>query len=475
MRACLIKAPYLDIYGAMNVGPNHYFPLGLGYVAAVLRDAGHSVSLLDPEAQGMGAEELRCRLRELVPDIVGISCSTPNFDSARQLAKLAHEELDCPVVLGGAHASAMPEFTAQHYPEFDVVVFGEGEHTMLELCDVLEAGRCLEDVKGVAYREDGRVVKTDPRPWIGELDSLPFPARDLVDFGRYRPQANLDRGRRSATLMTSRGCPYHCIYCASFLTLGHKWRAHSLAYVQREIEHLVGTFGVDYLLFQDDTFTLDASRVTQLCRWMIERRLNLKWWCLSRVNTVTRDLLEVMQEAGCCSISYGIEAGDPEIMKGIKKGITLEQCRQALRITNELGIMSQCFFMMGFPADTKETVQKTIDFAKELGPGLASFSTLIPYPGTPVFKEYYEARFEPPASWKGFVAVGATPALPARNLSKKELQRLMFKAYLEFYLRPRQLWRIVTSVRSPGQFLAYCRGALGMFLQMALWRRGTKL
>ena len=339
MRVVLINTPYLDLYGAINVGHNSYFPLGLGYIAAVLREGGHEAHLLDPEAEGLTREELLARILEIQPDLVGISCATPAFKSARAIADMVKKNTPALVVVGGVHVSSHPKEILESCAEFDVVVFGEGEITSLEICQRYKAGHpeSLENIAGLVYRVQGEVKQNPPRLKIADLDSLPLPARDLVNLDNYRLQPLFDHGVKSATMITSRGCPSHCTYCASFLTMGKKFRAHSPEYTIREIKHLVEKYGVKHIYFVDDTFTMDRQRVFRICELLDKEKIKIKWTFFGRVDTVDEELLRVMREHGADQIIFGIESGDLQVLKNIRKEVTLEQCRQALSISNKLG------------------------------------------------------------------------------------------------------------------------------------------
>lgn len=274
MRIALINAYYLELYGPINVGKNCYFPLGLGYIAAVLRQEGHKVSLIDPEAYSMNYKELETRIEDGSYDLIGISCTTSSFESARKIARMIRKVSEAPIVLGGVHASAVPEMILKRTPEFDIIVIGEGEETMLELCNSLKTKNAdLSRIEGIAFRKDSEIVRTPPRPFIKDLDHLPYPARDLVDLANYRLHAQLDYGKRSATVLSSRGCPFHCTFCASYLTTGFRFRARSPENVVGEIKYLIDTYGTEYIAFVDDEFTIDQERAKRICELIINTTL----------------------------------------------------------------------------------------------------------------------------------------------------------------------------------------------------------
>jgi radical SAM superfamily enzyme YgiQ (UPF0313 family) len=470
MRVVLISAPYFDVYGALNVGRNHTLSLGLGYIAAVLRKEGnHEVYWYDPEPLRATEDDIREYLKEKSPDLVGISSATPNFKGAVQMAKIAKEVTSAKVVIGGVHASALPELTLKENPQFDIVVIGEGELTMLELCEALEKGGKLEDVAGLLFRKNGQFHRTPLRPLITDLDSLPFPARDLVDLNLYRPQVHLYRGRKSATMITSRGCPAKCTFCATQVTMGNKFRTHSAKYVVNEIEHLVKNYGIEDIIIVDDTFTINKKRVKEICELIIEKGIKIGWFCFVRANDASYELFELMKRAGCFSMFFGVESGDETVLKNIKKGATIAQAKNALKISNELGFKTMAGFMFGNPGDTKETIEKTIKLALELNPIIGSFNIMTPFPGTEEYDRYINSHPAQMMNWDMFVPKGVTPVIELEDLTKKDLQRYIYKAYLRFYLRFGQIFRIIKNLSSFAEFKVYLRGALGLFRRIFEW------
>lgn len=489
MKVVLISAPYFDVYGSLNVGKNHTFSLGVGYLAAVLRQGGHEVALLDPEPREMGEEGVLAYLREKEPELVGISSATANFKGAQRMAVLAREATQAPIVVGGVHASALPFEVLESCPQFDLVVVGEGEETLLELCARLEEGRRdLGELRGLAYRENDsgeavirdpmkrglKLQRTPPRPLIEELDRLPFPARDLVNLDLYRPQVHLYRGRKSTTLITSRGCPARCTFCATGVTLGNRIRFHSPQYVLSEIEHLVKAYGVQDVIIVDDTFTASAQRTKEICRLILERGLPIGWFCFARVNNASRELFELMKQAGCFSLFFGVESADPQVLKNIKKGTTVEQARQAMQLANELGFKTEAGFMFGNPGDTRETIEKTIEFALELSPVIGSFNIMVPFPGTEEYERHRQKNPDGLRDWDHYVPKGVHPIIQLEGLSRGDLQRYISRAYLRFYLRPRQIFRILRNLSSSTELWTYLRGALGLFRRIREWRQELK-
>lgn len=470
MNICLINTPYIDIYGPIKVSAGRYFPLGLGYIAAVLRRDGHKVSLLDPEAEGISYPAIAKRIEQSNPDVIGISSATPNFAYAVKIAKIA-KDLSIPTILGGTHASSLPEMILEKHREIDIIVIGEGEITVSRLCEAIEKGEDIKNIEGIAYRKKEKIIKTGLRKPIPNIDDLPFPARDLIDMSLYRPHSYIDTGEKSATMITSRGCPNRCIFCASHITMGKKFRAHSPEYVIREIRHLIEDYKVEHIVLNDDTFTLDPERVKKICKELISKRIKIEWSCLARTNTITYEILELMKKAGCNCVAFGVESGDPHILENLKKGATIEDSRKAFDIANKIGIKTLAFFIFGAPDDNVATIKKTIRFAKELKPTLAFFNMMIPYPGTEIFEKDYQYLIKLD-DWHGFVAIGPSAPVGGGMLSKKQIQKLVFFANISFYFRLPQLFRIIKSIKTLKELAIYLRGGYGWLKQLIRWRRG---
>ena len=476
MKACLINSPYLSIYGKFNIGHNCYFPLGLGYIAALLLREGHQVTLLDPDAQRMDLPQMLIEIENFRPDIVGISALTPSFPNAAQIARMIKRKYpELPIVIGGVHASAMSRQILRNHQEFDYAVRGEGEITFLELCRNIQNDRALDSIRGVSYRNPkGEVIENQPREYVQDLDTLPHPARHLVDMNNYRLNVHFDRGIKSATMISSRGCPSQCTYCASFLTAGRKPRACSPEYTVNEIEKLIHDYGVRHILFWDDSFTLNHNRVIQICELILKRRLNFSWTCMGRVDRGNEQIYGLMKKAGCYNILFGVESGDKQILMNIKKHITLEQARKSVGICNRLGIKTHLTFILGCPGETQQTIKRTLRFAKELKPTLANFFMVVPYPGTEMYNSLYslDKRSQQTVNWQDWTHSGLNAPVQYLQtaVSNIEIRRWLFRAYWQFYVNPGQILRILKFVDSFRTFKIYARGALGLFNQSILWR-----
>ena len=320
----LIQAPYFEDYGPMRKAAGCYFPLGIGYISALVKQHGFRVRFIDPNVQDLTPAAVADVVRREDPLLVGVSFMTPQFFTARKIVDaIKLQSPQTPVVLGGAHPSVMPRRTLEEIPNADFVVYGEGEQTTRDLLETLSGGNGrLAEIEGLAWRRDEQVVVNPPRPPLEDLDQLPHLDRELIDQSLYHQQGFLSYSKHAAAIHTSRGCPGRCTFCASGYKLASQVREHSLDYVMKEIDGLRSRYGIDYLLIKDDTFTMKRSRIREFCRLIKTHHPGLKWHCMGRVNTINAELLATMKDAGLNDIFFGIESGNDAILKSCCKYIT---------------------------------------------------------------------------------------------------------------------------------------------------------
>lgn len=430
-------------------------PLGLAMVAAVLKKKGYSVKILDLPALGFFENSLPTIIQQEKPDVVGITAMTPTINSAVSVAKKVKEsDSNIIVVLGGAHATILPEETLQNVPEIDIIVRGEGEQTTLELVRVLEENpSSINRVLGVTYREGARIESNPSRPLILDLDALPFPAFHLLPIEKYRLHPPFGRRSPVMPIITSRGCPYRCIFCSKSV-FGKKYRSNSPVYVVDEVQLLNEEFGVKEVKFYDDVFTLDRKRVVAICMQLKEQGIDIPWTCETRVNLVDSELLGVMKDAGCYMIEYGVESGNQRVLDNLKKDITLEKAIEAFRLTHEAGIETVAYFMLGSPQETSETIKETIEFAKKLDPDFVQFSITTPYPGTELYSLAVGEGYVP-EKWDEYVYADLksvdNPGFKTETLGREELGEWNKKAYTSFYLRWSYVWKRLRKMTSLGE------------------------
>ncbi|MHC4716163.1 MAG: B12-binding domain-containing radical SAM protein [Planctomycetota bacterium] len=467
MKILLLNAAF-DRYGGVEGYGGAQIPLNLCYLAAYVRRQrpGVDVRVLDAEAKGLSHEQTVDRAAEFGSDLIGITTNTCVFDSVIDLTALLKRRLpDTKVVLGGSHPTALPERTLDEC-QADFLVLGEGEITFDELAGGLDDGRDgWEGVRGLAFRGgDGAAVINDPRPLIEDLDTLPFPARDLVDNRLYRPPPTKNvSGRRNTLISTSRGCPFNCGFCsANTVWMSRRIRSRSAANLVEEMAECVERYGIASFNFADEFFTADKARVLTICDLIGRRGLDIAWVCSARAQKLDRETLAAMKRAGCRELSFGIESGDPEILKRMDKRIDLDEAKRVMATANRLGIRTHAGFIIGYPGETEQTVRRTVRVAKWLDVDIAAFWIASPLPGSRLRAEA-EANgwIRPDARWSDYSPLSNNPSvLVLPTLSVERIRRLHRRALRSFYLRPGYVLRKLLSIRHGYQIANLFRGLL---------------
>ncbi len=443
-------------------------PLGLLYLAAALDRTRHQVRVLDCQAEYLKYRELAEEVRTFAPDVAGIHTMTLTLPDVLRTAVTVKEACpSVPVVLGGPHTIFYQDETLTH-SSFDILVRGEGEKTFTELLNRLEAGdgtmskADLSSVPGLSYKKSGSVVKTPDRDLQTNLDSIPFPAREMTPVENY--YSVLARTRPITTMITSRGCPYKCTFC-SRPHLGKQFRARSAVNVVDEME-VCRKMGIREFFIYDDTFTVNADRVAAICGEIRRRNLEIIFDIRARVDTVSAPLLKELKEAGCDRIHYGVEAGNDRLMEVIGKAITVKQAEEAFRLTRKAGISTLAYFMVGLPGQTRADLDDTWNLIKRLHPDFLHLTLLAPFPGSKVYTDGMQRGIFDDF-WREFV-LDPRPGyrIPCweEHLTPENLNDFMEKAYRKFYLHPGRVLRQVLSLRSLKQFTAKARAGFHMLI-----------
>lgn len=348
-----------------------YPPIGLLYIGAVADRQGHEIKIID--AASWSWDELINAVRDESPDMIGITCWTIERGQAFKTAHVCKQAApEAKIVFGGPHATAFPEHMFIKAPA-DYVVLGEGEETFRELLEAISQRRVGSHIKGIAYMSNGELQKTPPRPFIENLDSIPLPLHDQFDYSRYN--GSYDTPRKSAAIITSRGCPFRCTFCSSTVYWGNKYRKRSVANVMDEVEKLYHDHGIRALLFFDDNLTIDRNRCIALSKALISRNRDLIWAAEGTVK-LDPEMLEWMKRAGCYRIDFGVESGSPEVLKNINKAFKVEDARKAFQMCRDAGIRPNAYLMIGSPGETKRTIKETVRLMSEIQPDVC-----IPNPG----------------------------------------------------------------------------------------------
>jgi radical SAM superfamily enzyme YgiQ (UPF0313 family) len=431
-------------------------PLGILYIATLLKSRGFDVSVIDADVDGLSVEEMTSRILATSPDLVGLSLMTPQLIPALQVSvMLKSVRPTLPIVLGGAHIDSTHEDVFTMTDCFDFAVYGEGEYTLLEVAENMQRRpdaplhEALAGVASVIYRDpSGQVVVNPSRPFITALDELPSVDYDLIDIKKYLIPTMA--GRYVLSMMLSRGCPFKCTFCDAPITMGKKLRFWSIDRVIKDIRFNVEKYGCTNFVFKDSTFTANKKWAAEFCDALIASGVKIKWRCNTRVNLVPQPLLAKMREAGCYVINFGVESGHPSILKNIQKETKIEDVYDAHRRCRELGIRTYATFLMGSPGETDETARETIKVATGIRPNLAMFFVNTAYPGTPLYEQAVAEGMVEPRWWAkqawdprknsafqvrwGWTAAGA---LKIKNFDSEGWQR---RATREFYLRPFFVW-----------------------------------
>lgn len=428
MRITLVNPPY------PHTGHQHppFIPLSLGYLGAVSEKNGHEVNIIDCQAERLEPEDFRKRICQTAADVVGITSTTLTYKSALRIAGVTKEVLpECTVVLGGCHASFWDENALRECPSLDIVVRREGEITFIDLLEKLHSKSSLNGVQGITFRKsDGGIARNEDRPFMENLDDLPFPAFHLFPLGTFRRV-----GKIIFPLTTSRGCVYWCDFCTAVRMFGRKYRMRSPKNVVDEIEFLQNKYGESQFAFYDDAFTINPERVEKICDEIRQRKLAIRWDCEARVDMVNKNLLQKMSAAGCIAVWLGVESGSQLIIEKMHKKIKLDQTRSAFKAAREIGMMTIANVVLGFPGETERTAWETINFIKELNPGDVGFYIATPYPGTPLYELVKQSGWLKTTDFNHYDT--ATPTFETPFLSMEKLGEIRYKALQQFYLRPR--------------------------------------
>ncbi len=439
-------------------------PMGILYIATVLKENGIDVAVMDSDIDGSTIKEMVDSILSENPDLVGFSIMTPQLMSALEASEMLKKlRPSLPIVLGGGHISSTHDDTFTFADCFDFAIYGEGEMTMLEVVNKMKQGSlpdCLSGIPGVIYRDsNGKVHTNSARSWIMDVDTLPPIDYTLLDITKYRIPTMT--GRFVVAMLSSRGCPYKCTFCDAPTTTGQKIRFHSIERAVKDIKYNYDNFGVRNFTFRDSTFTARRSWVVEFCEAVIKSGMKINWRCGTRVNLVDDELLKLMKRAGCHIINFGVESGHPQILKNMKKEVEIDQIYKAHELTSKYGIRTYATFVIGSPGETDETMEATLKVALGIRASLAMFFVAIAYPGTAMYEKSVEegiveprwwakqtwdssrhSAFEKRWGWTADAGAIKNPGLDAEAWQKR--------ATRAFYMRPRFVWdTLIFTLKNP--------------------------
>lgn len=408
MKVLLIVPPLNSFTGIKSTT----FHLGIGYIASTLKQAGHEAVIYDPniitntnkkeyslddlsklsemallDSNNAVWKELESVVSSTRPDVVGISSKIPDLRITLNVLRIVKGiDNKTVTVVGGPAGTTCPDLVLRD-PKVDFVVRGEGEITIVELLEIIKlANNDFEKIDGLSFRSNDVVIHNKNRSLIENIDELPFPDRESLLFSEQRSLT--DRQEIMSHLVTSRGCPYLCTYCANTAIWGTRnIRLRTPESVVEEIIHLRDTYGVSRVTLWDDHLTTNKKRVVDFCNLLINENVGVKWLSFARANTIDSELLNLMEKAGCYELQIGVESGSDRILTMVNKGVTLDQMRNAAKLLRKSGIRWHCFLMIGFPTETRDEMQATIEFLYQLKPDSVQLSVVTPYPGTKLFMD----------------------------------------------------------------------------------------
>lgn len=435
--------------------------LSLLYVAGILKREGYDIKFYDIEAMGLTQKKLKDLISEFNPDYYCFTMTTYLFHETVNWIRILKSFRDIPVIVGGVHVGIYPRetFTVE---EIDYGVIGEAEETLPELIKAIKEGTDLAAVKGIIFRKNNNVVVTSQRGLLKDINNAPFPARDLIPNERY--YTFISKRRNFSSIISSRGCPFKCIYCEQGRLL---YRPRSAENVIDEIKECYYKYNIKEFDFFDSAFTIQKERVNKICELIREEKLDIYWSIRSRIDSVDEAMLSELAASGCKRIYYGIESGDSDILRTLKKDTDLDKIRKVSMLTKKKGIDVFGYFLIGCPGETPATIEKTINFSKELDLEYAQFSNTTPMPRTELYdmllKENNNNDY-----WRGFILDKDTSKKlkkPGTSLSEKQVKQAIRRAYMEFYFRPRYILKIIGKIESFKELLRYAKAAFDMVIK----------
>ena len=444
--------------------------VGLGYLASVLRNNKHRVMILDCAKEKINHRKYRDYLLREKPDIVGVQMYTCDYNSTKQCIDIAKElNRDAITIVGGPHPSGDPEGTMEVFKNADFAFSGEAELGLPRLLEYLESPCKFEinSIEGLIYRRQGEIVK-NKRGYFSNLDDIPFPSWDLIDPRSYptAPHGSFSKSLPIAPIITSRGCPFQCTYCGVRVNTGRNFRTRSADNVIQEIKYLQQSFGIKEIHIEDDNFTLVKSRVMEFCKRLEEEKISIDWACTNgvRLDTLDKELLRNMENAGCYSFSVGIESGSPRVISDMKRSETLEIMIEKINLISSVTkIRTTGYFMMGYPTETRKDIEKTIELAMKLPLHRAQFSNFLPLPGTEIYDYLIKSGKISSDAIKWDLYLNNRIVYSPEGISKREMRRLMRKAFAMFYFRMRIILGLLKEIHSLNQLSTVIRRFFDVF------------
>lgn len=425
------------------------------------------VQLLDMDAERLSYSMALERIRQFSPDLLGFTVSTYSFHPVLRWIKKFKEDIDLPVIIGGMHVVLYAEEIMQ-YKEVDYMIIGEGEMPIPEFIRAFQNGKKFDGIQSFAYRDNGRVIIDNTSRIVKDLDSLPFPSRHLIKNELY---SNILTRRKNFTAMLSaRGCPYRCSFCDQNKPA---YRPRSPQNFVAEIKENYEKYGIKEFDIYDSTFTANKKRVIEICDMIKDNNLDVSWTIRTRVDSVSEPVLDALKSAGCHTIMYGVESSNAEILKRMKKDISVEKIRSTIAYTKKIGIESLGFFMFGYPGESRETIEDTIRFSLELPLDYAQYTVLVPYPDSEIY-QYYRSHGLQDDYWREYTLDYTKERkldLIGTTVTREETGRYVASAYRKFYFRPKVIIRYALRLKSFSEFKRLAKGAFGILQNLLHYKK----
>ncbi len=442
-----------------------YPPIGLLYVAAfAVRHTDSEVEVLDAQAEKLNYDQIEERIRRSGPDVVGIQTLSFTLCDAIMTARSAKKvSPEIKVVLGGPHVFLYPEETLS-IPEVDYIILGEGEKSFADLLNRIRDRKSAAGLAGAGYRENGIPRYIFPEDFVADLDSLPHPMRELLPIKRYG--SVLAQGNIVTTLISSRGCPFRCIFCDR-PHLGKKFRFRSAANVVEEMR-ICRDLGIREIIFYDDTMTIRRDRVLEICRLLREQKIDVLWDVRAHINTMDAELLKQMRAAGCVRIHFGIESGNPDVVKALRKNVNLGRAREIFRLSRKAGIQTLAYFILGNPTETEKEIEDTIRYFLHLDADYVHIAAMTPFPGTELYRLGLEKGIIKKDYWREYAknpTEDFAPMVWEEHFTAAELHEHVLRAYKAFYRRPSLIIRNLLRVRSLRELIKKARAGIKLITQ----------
>ncbi len=439
VKLALIYPPFLSFKNQPGIklvqeNAGIFPPLSLAQIAAVAKSHGHQTILIDANALKLSKDAILNKIKQFKPDILGFTLTTYTLHQSLEWIDFLKEKTKLPILVGGAHMSFYPKETMMH-KSLDYGLIGEAEIVLPNFLKRLDNKQDLLSTPGLVMRYKGKVLFNNNYKILNNLDDAPFPARELLPNDQY--YSFISKRRNFTAMVTSRGCPFQCIFCEQKLV---PFRQRSAENIFKEILECYQRFGIREIDFFDTTFTINKKRIISLCKLIRKHNLKIVWSVRSRIDTIDKEMLIEMKKAGCIRIHYGIESGDEQVLQNIKKATTIKLVREKISLTKRIGVATFGYFMFGNPGETEETIQKTIKLALSLQLDYAQFSKVSALPGTELYdlwKKHFHQDY-----WKQYILNEKNAKNMRRygcNVSNKRIENLLQQTYKKFYFRPNQI------------------------------------